>query len=148
MLDSRVPATLDALTALWTSAGAKTWDGPLVTGDFADSIFVGYDGDPEGDFATVEVDSEWAGIGARARDEEFDVVCAVVALVGENDTKLARDNAYVLLKLAADALRADPSLGQVPPFVASLKGGPVFTEPTESGYQVRIVFRVHVKTRI
>lgn len=150
MLDSRVPATIDALVTSWTTAGALVWDGPVVTGNYSDCIHVGYDGDPDGAFQTADFDSEWAGLGAKARDEEFDILCAVVALVGDEagGTKLARDTAYGLLKKAADALRANPSLGLSLPFVAALKGGPVFTEPGPQGYQVRIVFRVHVMTRI
>jgi len=149
MLDSRVPATIDALVTSWDATGATVWDGPIVTGEDQDCIHVGYDGDPDGDYQTADFDSEWAGLGAKARDEEFDIPCAVVALVGDDGgTKLARDNAYALLKKAADALRADPSLGLSPPFTAGLQGGPVFTEPGPKGYQVRIVFRVHVKTRI
>lgn len=149
---SRVPATIDALVTLLRATGITVWDGPLVVGDYSDAVFVGYDGDPDGDFATADVDSEWAGLGARARDEEFDIVCAAVALVGDDITKLARDNAYALTEQVETVLRANPSLGLGPPtspmFVAEFKRGNTYTEPNESGYQVRIVFAVHVKTRI
>lgn len=148
MADSRVPATIDALKTTWDATGAKVWDGPVITGDYSDCIFVGYDGDPEGDMQAVDGDSEWAGLGAKARDEDFDVICAVVALVGDQGIKTVRDNAYAQLKKAADAVRADPSLGQAPPFVASVKGGSLFYDNLESGLQARLVFRVHVETRI
>lgn len=144
MAASRVPATLVALAELWSAN-----NGPLVTGDFSDGIFVGYDGDPEGDFEAVDFDSEWAGLGAKARDEEFDVVCASVALVGEDEgVTLALDRAYDQLESAAVLLRADPSLGFSPPYTAAVKGGAVFNVPGPKGHQVRIVFRVHVATRI
>lgn len=148
MADSRVPATIDALKSLWSATGATVWDGPVVTGDYSDCLFVGYDGDPDGDFQSAECDSEWAGLGAKARVEEFDIICAVVTLVGDQDMKAARDNAYAQFKKAADAVRADPSLGQAPPYMASVKGGSLFTENNPEGLQMRIVFRVHVVTRI
>lgn len=144
MAASRVPATLTALATLWSAH-----NGPFVTGDFSDCLYVGYDGDPDGDFQAVDFDSEWAGLGAKARDEEFDVICASVALVGEDGgAALALENAYDQLETAAALLRADPSLGLSPPYTAAIKGGAVFNVPSPDGHQVRIVFRVHVKTRI
>lgn len=148
IIDSRVPATINALVALWTATGANVFDGPPLTEDYSDAVFVGYDGDPDGDFEMGDDDSDWAGLGALRRNETFDIVCSVVTLVGENDIQLVRENAYALYKLVSDALRADPSLGQTPPFTAELKGGPIFTEPSGDGWQCRKVFRVHVVTRI
>lgn len=148
MADSRIPATIDALKALWTATGATVYDGAPLTEDYSDAIFVGYDGDPDGDFETAADDSEWAGLGALRRDEEFDIVCSVVTLVGDDDIRAVRESTFALYKLASDALRADPSLGQTPPFTAALKGGSMFTEPSGDGWQCRKVFRVHVKTRI
>lgn len=152
---SRAPATIDKLVELWTAAAVAAqgtftvWDGPLVTGDYGPGIHVGYDGDPEGDYKAVESDEEWAGIGAKNRDEEFDVICAAVALVGDNDVKLARDTVYSLLAVAATTLREDPSLAQTPsPFVAEFRPGPVYFEPSPNGLQVRGLFNVHVKTRL
>lgn len=148
MATSRVPATIDALAASWTAAGLKTWDGAVVTGDYTDAVYLGYDGDPQGDFLTVEPDQNWAGIGAKKRDEEFAIICAAVALLGGGTTKTARDTVFAMLATVENELRADPSLGQPPPFVAEYKGGPIFTEPGPDGYQVRAVFSVHVKTRV
>jgi hypothetical protein len=152
MATSRAPATIDRLVELLTPAvgdNGNVWDGPRLSGDLRPSLYVGYDGDPEGDFKTVDPSQEWAGLGARTRDEEFDIPCAVVALIGDDNTKLARDAVYTLLAIAEDTLRADPSLGQTPtPYVAEFRPGPVHTEPGETGYQVRGVFSVHVKTRL
>lgn len=153
---SRVPATIDALmstlAAPLATAGKALWDGPVVTGDYTDSVHIGYDGDPEGDYQTADPGQEWAGIGAKKRDEEFDIICAAVALVGGGTTKQARDTAYAMTEIVEDALRSDPSLGLGPPtspvFSAEFRGGPVFTEDTSAGWQVRILFNIHVKTRI
>lgn len=149
MGDTRVPDTINRLVQVWSAAvGTTVWNGAIVTGDFSDCLYVGYDGDPEGDFQAVDCDSEWAGLGAKARDEEFDVICAAFALDGGNDVSAARTRVYALLKVAADALRADPSLGFTPPYTAEVKGGELFTPLTDKGIEARVVFRVHVETRI
>lgn len=149
MAPSRVPPTIDALVALFTDAGLKTWDGPLVTGDYEPAVHVGYDGDPEGDFKAVEADQEWIGLGAKRREEEFDVICCATALVGDSEVKLARDAVFAMTATVESALRADPSLGQVPtPYVAEYRPGDLFIEDTPAGYQARARFNVHVKTRI
>lgn len=155
MATSRVPATIDRLVELFNAAREAAgntftvWDGPLVTGEYGPGIHIGYDGDPEGDYKTADPTQEWAGIGAKTRDEEFDIPCAAVALIGDQDTKLARDTVYALLSVAENTLRADPSLGQTPPpYTAEFRPGPVYTEATDVGYQVRGLFNVRVKTRL
>lgn len=152
MASSRVPATIDKLVELWGSVeGLTVRDGPVVTADPGPALWVGYDGDPEGEFTTADPGQEWAGLGAKRRDEEFDIPCAVVVQVGNTDTKSSRDTAYAMSALAENKLREDPGLGMPPdflPFVAEFRPGPVFTEPNWRGFQVRIAFNVHVKTRI
>lgn len=148
MATSRLPATIDALVTTFTAAGIKTWDGAFVTGDYTDAVFVGYDGDPDGDYQTADMNQDWAGIGAKKRDEEFDVICAAVAKSGSTSIKTARDAAIALFSLVENTLRADPSLGFSPPYVAEVKPTGLFTEPTSDGLQARLVFTVHVKTRI
>jgi hypothetical protein len=148
MATSRIPATIDALVAAFTAAGLHTFDGPLVSGDYTPAVWVGYDGDPEGDFKAVEGDQEWAGIGAKKRGEEFDVICSVTVLSGDSDVRSARETAFALLATVENTLRADPSLDQTPPFVAEYRPGAMHIEPADTGHQVRAVFNVHVKTRI
>lgn len=149
-VESRVPATIDALVALWEGAGLTAWDGPIVSGTYGDAVYVGYDADPEGDQRAAATNQEWAGIGQRKRDEDIDVVCAAVALIGESDNswKRARDAVYALIETAGQALRSDPSIGQAPPFVAGLIPGDYFQENSPAGYQARVVFIVRVKTRV
>lgn len=148
MSTSRVPATIDALVAALTGAGVTTWDGAVVSGDFENAVYVGYDGDPDGDFKTVVMDQEWAGLGARARTETFDIICCAYVLSGAADTKSVRDTVYGLLATAETTLRANPSLGQASTFVAAIKPQELFTWPTTGGVQGRLVFHVHVQTRI
>lgn len=152
MTRSRVRPTLTRLVELFTAAVGdvgNVFRGPFVTGDIKPSLWVGYDGDPEGDFKTADPSQDWAGIGNRARDEEFDIVCAATALIGDVEVDLAWDAVDALLAIVENTLRADPSLAQTPlPYTAWYQPGPIHTEPTENGWQVRAVFNVHVKTRL
>lgn len=145
---SRVPDTINALVAALVTTGVTTWDGPVVTGDFDSAVFVGYDGDPEGDFTTVLMDQQWAGLGNRSRTEVFDIVCAAVVLLGNEDVRSAREATFALLATVETAVRNAPTLGQAPTFVAQMKPMQLLTEPTTSGFQARLVFHVHVETRI
>ena len=130
------------------TAPARAYRGPFVTGDPADALFIGYDGDPAGDFRSVTADSEWAGLGARARNERFEVFCAITVLSGDGDVKIATDAAYVIHAAFEAALRADPDLNQSAPFTAAVTMGELFTMPHPSGLQVRLAFNVRISTRI
>lgn len=146
MTPSHIPAAIDAIVAKLTAAGLKVWDGPVVTGDFSPAVFVGYDGNPDGEFRSVAGSQDWVGLGAKRRSEIFSIVCAAVALTGENTTKTGRDAVYALLDVVGTTLRADPSLGLTElPFVAGLKPAELFTEPTENGLQCRWVFTIDVE---
>jgi len=148
MTETRVDDAILALVALWTAAELDTVDGPFVSGDTRSRVFVGYDGDPESEWQAAELDSEWAGFGTRKRDEEFDIICAVVTRSGFQRASEARAAALALYQTASAALRADPSLGFPPPTVAEAKAQGLFTPPASQGVQGRLVFNVHVKTRV
>ncbi len=148
MAETRLDAAILALVALWTAAGIDTVDGAFVSGDLTDRLFVGYDGDPEGEFQSADLDSDWAGLGAKARDEEFDIVCAVVTRPGFARASEARNAALAVFQTAAAALRADPSLGLPPPTTAAAVADALYTPPGSTGVQGRLVFNVHVKTRV
>lgn len=147
MAETRVPDAIDALVQAFTAAGLKVWDGPVISGDFASAVFVGYDANPDGEFqAVIDHSQTWAGLGQRARKESFAIVCALVVLIGNEDTmSSARHAAYAMLTTVGDVIRVDPSLGQPPPFVASLRPNELYTEPTEHGMQVRIPFFIDVE---
>lgn len=160
-----VPATLAALYELATEAVAeynarpdadpdypvRPWYGPVVTGDPADSVFIGYDGDPDGDMEAVASDEDWAGIGAKRRDERFTVRCAIVVLVGTAVPLDAIERVYAILAIIAHRLRVDPSLGLGPPrspvYYAEIASVAVHNDQTSRGIQTRMVFGVRVRTR-
>lgn len=151
-METRLAAAIDALYDTVTAAatGVNVWDGPVLSGNSGDTIHIGFDGDLEGDAKAADTEQEWAGVGRRSRDEEIDIVCAAVVLVGSSDArwKTARDRAKALIETVGVALRANPSLGLSPPIVFELQPGEYFQENGPAGYQARFVFTVHVTTRI
>lgn len=127
---------------------AKPYVGPFVTSDPGDALFLGYDGDPNGEFKSVSASSEWAGLGAKARNEVFTVHCAITALAGDPDVLAAVDRVYAIHTAFEAAVRADPDLNQAPPFTAAVAGGELFTMAHPAGLQVLLAFGVQVTTRI
>ncbi len=152
MVASRVPSVLTALTNTATTALANTdctvYRGPFVTGNPGKALFVGYDGDPAGDFRAVNATSQWAGLGAKARDEVFEVICSITMLDGAGDVGGSTNDIYAIHALFEAAVRDNPSLGQPPRLTAGVTGGELFTMPHPSGLQVRLVFMVQVSARI
>jgi hypothetical protein len=71
-----------------------------------------------------------------------------VVLLGDDAVKPARDAVYALVATAETVLRNDPTIGQLPMFVAQFRPQALYIEPTTSGFQARLVFHVHVDTRI
>jgi hypothetical protein len=149
---SRIPAVLNELESVATTAmantGCQVFRGPFVTGDPGSALFIGYDGDPGGDFETVIQNSEWAGLGAKARNEMFDVFCAITELSGENNVGAATDHVFVLFSAFEDAMRANPGLNQAPRLTAAVATVHLSTMPHPSGLQVRLTFTVRVSARI
>lgn len=151
MVETRLPAAIDAIVASLKAAGLTVWDGPILSGDYGDAVYVGYDADPGiGEEHASTTTQAWAGLGQRKRDEENQITCAVVTVTGDDLTawKPARDAAYALLETVGQVLRADPSLALSPPSVAELRPGDYFQEPGPAGFQARIVFSIHHKTRV
>lgn len=90
-------------------------DGDVVTGDPGVFLMVGWD-DPDNDRATsVTGQQSWAGLGARARDEEGTVTCLVVAWDGNGDLGTARTTARGVTDAVEQLHRADPNLGGTVP---------------------------------
>lgn len=146
---SRVPVTIDALVAAFRAAGLNTFDGPPITGDWSVAVFVGYDaGGEDSEFRAVTTTQSWASLGAKARNEEFSVFCGIAAVDGGGVTKVARDAAYSVMATVETVLRADPSLGQTPPFTIAVASGDLYQFPVESGMECRLPFTISVVTRI
>lgn len=152
MVQSRLPASIDAIVEALTTAGVTVWDGPILTGDYGDAIYIGYDADPQGgEERASSTEQTWASaIGQKARNEDLQIICAIVTLTGNDDAswKPARDTAFALLETVGTVLRADPSLGLSPPSVAELWPGDYFQEVGPAGLQTRIAFVINHKTRV
>ncbi len=152
MAATRVPGVLTALTTVARTAvnslGCQVYRGPFVTGDPGKALFIAYDGDPAGDFRGVVAESEWAGLGAKARNEEFRVICAITANTGDPDVEKITNEVYAIHAAFEAAVRADPSLNQAPRFTAAIAGGELFTMPHPAGLQVRLGFTVNASARI
>jgi hypothetical protein len=152
-METRLAVAIDALydALIAANLGVNVWDGPVLSGNSGDTIHLGYDADPEGDAQAAAVEQQWAGIGTpRKRNESLDITCAAVVLLGNSDSrwKAPRDRATALIDAVGQILRANPSLGQVPPCRAELMPGDYFQENGPNGYQARFVFTVHIETRV
>jgi hypothetical protein len=124
-----------------------------VSGDPDDAVFIGYDGNPFGDMEMVVHSQDWGTIGARNRDEEFDVRCCVLNRTGLADPKALEDalgRIYGMFGIIADATHADPSLGLgITPFTASIRGLASYVPLDETdAVQPRVSFNIHVRTRL
>lgn len=166
-ISSRAPATMTQLQVLWQAALAASahpevnvFLGPVYSGDPDDAVFVGYDGNPDGEFETVTHRQGWVGAGARARDEEFDVHCCILNVSGVGDPEAltaATTRLYSVFQVLALAVHSDRgSLGLGP---GSAHNAPVFQASVQSftsylptveggGVQPRVSFDVHVRTRV
>lgn len=140
-LHSTVDAAIPAPTALVLLGGRPT-------GETRDLLFIGYDGDPEGERVAATSRRDWAGLGAKKRDEQLDIVCSACALVGTADYPTALARVDGLLTTVDGLLVTTPSMTQTPPFVAHVGNVDVYTDFTEAGLQARLVFHVLITTRI
>jgi hypothetical protein len=146
---SRFGAVVDALVTLVDATSvAHTFDGPPNTADtLAEYAIVGGTDDPDDDAG--EIDQTWAGIGAGAKQETGEVVCAVLVGTGDDVVKTARDRALVLFGEVETALRADKTLGGV---ITSgwceMASGKPRQRRNTNGLYVRIEFTVRYQTRI
>lgn len=155
-MTTRMADVVNALADLFGAApslsSAEVLDGPPVTGDpLHEAVFVGYDGDPDGDGEAATFTQEWAGLGARAKDEAIAVTCAVLAWSGDNDAearRAARVRAADLLGAVEDVLRDNPCLGFPPPTLSALVSGQMYQRQHGGGFEARIPFQVQVQIRI
>lgn len=134
MSASHLAATIDYLVSAFTVAATigqapvpvAVYDGPAASDDTAQlQLFVGLDnpGVEQDNSGQVAGSGQitWAGIGPRARYEEFVVPCAAVAWNGDSDVRAARLQVLGIVN-AVDALivPGDVDLGGNVLFVQSL----------------------------
>lgn len=154
MSSSRAPAAVAALLSTLQAApalaGVPVFDGPVVTDDYRDALFIGYDGDTHGERESIVTDQQWAGLGAKKRTETITILCAAVAVSGDGTALDARTRAYALMAATENVLRADPSMAQTPtPFIAAVSAPRLLYDWLEmTGLQARLTFSVHIETRI
>lgn len=153
MATSRVPDLIDALVKALQASPAlstvKVVDGPLVTDSAAQEwVFVGYDGDDQGDFTTASTRQDWAGIGAKKKNEDITLTCAILVQRGSTDVRACRVRTFGILAAVEDVLRADPSLGLGTPTVCSIAETTFHTEQTAGGVQGRMPLTLTCSTRI
>ncbi|MGW4886909.1 hypothetical protein [Streptomyces murinus] len=150
---SRVPALIDAfLASLVGAPGLETVrvvDGPIVSDSAAGEwVFIGYDADPEGEMMTAQTIQEWAGIGARAKNETITLTCSILVQRGSTDVRAVRVRTFEIFAAVEAAVRADPSLGLPKPTVCSISETTLRTEQTDRGIQGRLPFTLTCTTRI
>ena len=111
MAACRWPAVVDALLAVFDTAGIPAWDAEPATDAILTGVIVG---------AKLDNDQGLAGrftqgyhdLGpAATRDESGVVHCVALAQTGDDDVKAARTTVFEVLSDVEDALRADPTLG-------------------------------------
>lgn len=110
-------ALLDRLVELYAAGLTEVHvvDGDTVSGDVGTWLMVGWD-DPDNDRATAATGTQsWAGLGAKARDEEGTVTCLVVVTRGDNKLKDARATVKAVSAGIEGIHRADPNLGGTVP---------------------------------
>lgn len=148
---SRAPEVVDAIYNLVDAAApadVRVYDGPLADQDPADAIHIGYDADPDvlGDAVTSSQD--WAGLGAKKRNETLTVACAIFLLDGAADIRAARIRGYGLLAVVEDAIHPAPSMGLSAPTWAGVTSSRLLYIPSEdTGLEVWLGFTITVQTR-
>ncbi|TCO47302.1 hypothetical protein [Actinocrispum wychmicini] len=119
---SRIPAAIDGLVALCTTAtapaeplhGVHVYDGPPVT-DLSDPLML-FLGDTPDTLESVTGTQTFAELGGASRDETFSISCTAVARSGDTDMKARRDAAHAIMAAVERLLRpgepgADITLG-------------------------------------
>lgn len=145
MASSRVPDLIDnylaALAAASGLEGVGIVDGPEVSDASADElVVVGFDADPEGDFEAASTTQAWAGIGAKRKNEDIQVTCAILVRSGSTRVKPLRDRVFAIFGIAEAVVRADPSLGLPPPTVCAITDTSFRTPQTSRGIEGRLLF--------
>lgn len=139
---SRVPAVLDALVALWGGTPGLVGlvqDGPLpLEGANLEVLAVGHDGSDEGGSTEGALTPE----GFRQPDrEQFSAVCLIAVVNGAGDLRAARIRAFELLGLAAEALGGDRTLGGIV-LRAHVRDVALSQLQDDGGAQARLAFAV------
>lgn len=157
---SRIPALLDYLVNLFTSAATlgqatppvTVYDGPPTAGlDAPLKLFIGLtDPDNPGAEAAAESVQSWAALGRLGRDEMITVHCAAEAWAGTDDMRTVRVSATGIVAAVEQVMQADTTQfgGNVlfpAPGIAAIA---LVQNNTQTGAVARVLFDLIFKSRI
>lgn len=155
MATSRVPAAIDALLAILRAApgleGVSIVDGaPAVNLTDRQRIYVGWQ--PNGESA-VELSQDFAGAGARTRDEAFTISCYAESRSGDTDkAALHRDRVFALVGEVEIALRATDAAPTAPTLNGTVQWAHLtagnLTQEQNAGTHAGLGFSVTCRARI
>jgi hypothetical protein len=156
MMLSRVPAAVVALVEILQAATDPATiaviDGPL-PGNGAlpiDMLFVGWQ--PGAD-AAVDLQQEFAGAGARNRDEDISILGYIETRSGDRDMKARRARVFEIFGLIETALRATDAEPEAPTLRgavlwANVTAGALVQDQTTDGAQAGLHYTVTCRARI
>jgi hypothetical protein len=157
---SRIPALIDYLVALFTSAATlgqatppvTVYDGPATTGlDAPLKLFIGL-ADPDSDAAEPAADStqEWAALGRLGRNETITIHCCAEAWAGTDDLKTVRVAVTGIVAAVEAVLQADTTQfgGNVLFPDPGITGLALLQNNTQTGAVAREAFDLVFKSRI
>lgn len=144
---------IDALVdQLGPALAVNVLDGSGDTDDPGDYLMVGIeDPDVQGFADSVDSQQSWAGLGARARDEEGTVSCCALSWNGDGDLAAARAAVRTITSGVEDHLRADPNLGAAVPGLLWVGFGTrqvVRQVQGDTGAAVLVFFQIDFRARI
>jgi hypothetical protein len=144
---SRIPATIDALVAIFTAAlpDVQVLDGPPNVTLDSDFVTVGWS--PYKDTA-VDATQQFVSLGTQRREEDFIIACYADSFSGDTGASVRRARVFQLVGVVEMALRADPTLGGVLSLWAEMGDCILHQELDDRGLVVGVTFHVHCKTRI
>lgn len=151
MATTKIGTVIDALVALFDAALADVtvYDGSIPSMSFdPDWLIVGGDGQIAEEETAAGTQQRWNGLGARTRDETITVTCAAGASSGATLFKPVRDRALATLAAAEQALRNDPSLGNITQGAAEMSSADLRYYGNERGVAAACLFTVNVPIRL
>lgn len=155
MTTSRAPAAIDALLAILADApklaDVAVIDGPAATNYTARRrLYVGWS--PGADQA-VEVQQQWAGAGARRRDESAVIACYAEARAGDKDMALRRAAVFDIVAVVEECLRGSDATPEAPTLNGTVlwcevATGSLMQEQNQDGALAGLAFTVAYRARI
>jgi hypothetical protein len=144
---SRIPATIDALVAIFAAAlpDVQILDGPPNVNLASDFVTVGWS--PYTDTA-ADAQQQFVSLGTQRREEDFTIACYADSYSGDTGASARRARVFQLVGAAETALRADATLGGVLTLWAEMGDTTLHQEIDDRGLVVGVTFHVHCKTRI